>query len=102
MELTLAKHPMMRRLVASHGLFRHWQPRDSLARLDAEVRELEGFLERAPERSIPAGSVWTLNISPDSAYGEACGFNFDTFGIIKTAGAFTNWNVRIINLEIGF
>lgn len=95
-------NPMMRRLIASRGIFRHWQPHDTTGRLDAGVRELEGFLERAEERTIPIGSVWTLNISPDSAYGEACGYRFDTFGILKTAATFADWRLRVVNVDISF
>jgi len=97
-----AINPMMRRLIASRGIFRHWQPQDSMARMGAEVRELEGFLERGWERPIPDGSVWTLNISPDSVYGEACGFAFDTFGIVKTAEKFADWRLRVVNVDISF
>lgn len=95
-------NPMMRRLIASRGIHRHWQARDSITRLGAEIRELEGILEREAERPIPTGSVWTLNISPDSVYGESCGFSFDTFGIVKTARSFADWRLRVINLEIAF
>ncbi|MSU34578.1 MAG: serine/threonine protein phosphatase [Pedosphaera sp.] len=95
-------NPMMRRLIASRGIFRHWQPHDTIGRLGAGVRELEGFLERAEERTIPTGSVWTLNISPDSVYGESCGYRFDTFGIFKTAATFADWRLRVVNVDISF
>lgn len=97
-----AINPMMRRLIASRGIFRHWQPQDSIARMRTDVRELEGILERAEERPIPAGSVWTLNISPDSVYGEACGYTFDAFGILKMRGTFADWRLRVVNVEISF
>ncbi len=94
-----APNPMMRRLLAGRGVFRHWQKGDSIARDGASIRELEGFLETAPERAIPPGSVWTLNISPDSAYGEANGFDYDTFAILKTAKDFADWRVKVINVD---
>ena len=95
-----APNPMMRRLMAGHGVFRHWQKGDSSARFAASIRELEEFLETAPERAIPTGSVWTLNISPDSAYGEANGFDYDAFAILKTARNFADWRVNVINVDV--
>ena len=95
-----APNPMMRRLMAGRGVFRHWQKGDSTARFTASIRELEEFLENAPERAIPPGSVWTLNISPDSAYGEANGFDYDAFAILKTARNFADWRVKVINVDV--
>lgn len=95
-----APNPMMRRLMAGRGVFRHWQKGDSTARFAATTRELESILETAPERSVPSGSVWTLNISPDSLYGEANGFDYDTFALLKTAKNFTDWRVKVINVDI--
>ena len=94
-------NPIMRRLLASHGVFRHWQARDSVAKLGAEIQELKTFIERAEERLIPPGSVWTFNMAPDSAYGEGCGYSFDSFGILKTASNFADWRLRVINVEVG-
>ena len=95
-----APNPMMRRLLAGRGLFRHWQKGDSIARASATAGDLEQILETTPERAIPPASVWTLNISPDSAYGEANGFDYDTFAILKTAKDFNDWRVRVINVEV--
>ena len=95
-----APNPMMRRLLAGRGLFRHWQKGDSLARATATARDLEQILETAPERAIPSGSVWTLNISPDGAYGEANGFDYDTFALLKTARNFADWRVKVVNVDI--
>jgi hypothetical protein len=93
-------NPMMRRLIASRGVFRHWQRGDSKALLNAKLAELEKVLERSEERPIPTGSVWTFNVSPDSAYGEGSDYNFDSFGIVKTAPKFSDWRMRVINLPI--
>ena len=90
--------PMMRRLVASSGVHRHWQSKDSIALLEATPQELKKHIEQGEIRTIPTGSVWTFNVSPDSAYGEGCGFTFDTFGILKPAPDFENWRLRIINV----
>jgi hypothetical protein len=90
--------PMMRRLVASSGVHRHWQSKDSLALLDATPQELKKHVEQEENRAIPTGSVWTFNVSPDSYYGEGCGFTFDTFAILKPAAEFETWRLRIVNV----
>ena len=91
-------NPMMRRLVASSGVHQHWQSRDSIALLEASPQELKKHLEQGEARAIPTGSVWTFNVSPDSSYGEGCGFTFDAFAILKPAAAFEDWRLRIINV----
>ncbi|HVK58636.1 MAG TPA: metallophosphoesterase, partial [Candidatus Kapabacteria bacterium] len=93
-------NPMMRRLVASSGLFRHWQNTDSPALLNSSPQELSSRLERDENRPIPNGSVWTFNVAPDSVYGEGCGFSFDTFGILKTAELFSDWRIRVVNTQV--
>jgi len=95
-----AVNPMMRRLVASNGVFRHWQAADAPALLHASVSELAKVLERAEFRPIPPGSVWTFNVSPDSVYGAGCGFTFDSFGILKVAGNFSDWRLQVVNLPV--
>jgi hypothetical protein len=93
-------NPMMRRLVASHGVFRHWQANDSAALLNGTIAALEKALEHDEIRPVPAGSVWTFNVSPDSYYGEGCGYTFDTFGILKTAAAFADWHLQVVNVPV--
>ncbi|HEY0551355.1 MAG TPA: metallophosphoesterase, partial [Verrucomicrobiae bacterium] len=93
-------NPMMRRLVASRGVFRHWQAADSAALLDAPVGQLSKILEQNEMRGIPSGSVWTFNVAPDSVYGERCGFSFDTFGILKLSQNFADWRLRVVNVPI--
>jgi len=95
-----ALNPMMRRLLASRGVFRHWQAADSATLLESSIRDLAKVLETADTRSIPTGSVWTFNVSPDSVYGEACDYDFDTFGILKLARNFSEWRLQVINLLI--
>ncbi len=95
-----ALNPMMRRLIASGGIFRHWQTNDSPALLNRPIPELAAKLESAEERSIPAGSVWTFNVSPDSVYGEGCSYDFDTFGLLTVAPKFENWRLKRVNLQI--
>jgi hypothetical protein len=93
-------NPMMRRLKVSHGVFRHWQENDGVALADADEAKLQTVLETAAERSIPAGSVWTFNVSPDSYYGEGCDYNFDTMGILKVAERFEDWRLRVVNVPV--
>jgi hypothetical protein len=93
-------NPMMRRLLASRGVFRLWQSADSPALLDASVVELSKVLEQAELRPIPPGSVWTFNVSPDSVYGAGCGFSFDSFGILKVARNFADWRLQVVNVPV--
>jgi len=92
-------NPMMRRLKVSNGIFRHWQTNDSLQALDLPEERLSA-LERSESRSIPDSSVWTFNVSPDSAYGAGCGFNFDSFGILKVDKEFSRWSIRTVNIVV--
>lgn len=89
---------MMNRLVASRGIFRHWQNNDSDR--NATIPELAKVLETNATRPIPQGSVWTFNVAPDSYYGAGNRYTFDTFGISTTATKFTDWKLRVVNIEI--
>jgi hypothetical protein len=91
-------NPMMNRLLASHGVFRHWQNNDT--NTNATISELSNLLETKSARPIPQGSVWTFNVAPDSAYGMGNRYTFDTFGILNTATNFTDWSLRVVNIEI--
>jgi hypothetical protein len=91
---------MMRRLIACGGVFRHWQANDSSVLLNRPIAELATKLESGEERAVPAGSVWTFNVSPDSVYGEGCNYTFDTFGLLKTAPKFEDWRLRRVNLAV--
>lgn len=91
---------MMRRLKAGHGVYRHWQENDSLGLLEAEPAVIASKIDVSEERRIPSNSVWTFNVAPDSVYGDACDFNFDTFGILKVSKAFDDWRLRVVNQTI--
>jgi hypothetical protein len=91
---------MMNRIIASHGVFRHWQDGDSSNLSGAGTAELAGHLDTKPVRTIPSGSVWTFNVAPDSVYGEGNHYTFDTFGILATAKNFPDWRLKVVNVEI--
>lgn len=91
-----APNPMMNRLVASRGLFRHWQSTDAAPAAAATGAALR--VERAMERSVPEFSVWTFNVVPNSTYGIGNNFDFDTFGLLRVTENFSDWRVRIVNL----
>lgn len=93
-------NPMMRRLLASRGVFQHWQAKDAPALLNASVNELSKVLDQGEVRSIPSGSVWTFNVSPDSVYGESCNFSFDAFGILKLHRNFSEWRLQVVNVRV--
>lgn len=89
-------NPIMRRLMASRGAFRHWQEASEPAGDRFEVASLE----TGASRSIPEGSVWTLNVSPDSVYGQGNGFTFATVVVLKTAPAFADWRLSVDSVEV--
>lgn len=92
--------PLMQRLIVSNGVFRHWQGRDSENLAAASPVLLSAMLEVEPLRAIPAGSVHTFNVSPDSIYGLQCGYGFATFGILRTAGNFEDWRLEVVPVEV--
>jgi len=92
--------PMMNRLLASRGVFRHWQSAESTLGPGSTIEELSKRLETAPTRAVPTGSVWTFNVAPDSVYGEGNHYSFDAFGILTTAKDFAEWRLRVVNIEI--
>ena len=97
-----AVNPMMRRLIAGNGLFRHWHAHDSLARANATATVLrsECKLEHSSERLLKDGSVWTFNVAPDSYYGRGNNYKFDTYGVLTTGDTFADWKLRVVNQAV--
>lgn len=93
-------NPLMRRLVAQEGIFRHWQEREIVANEDDSVGAIRKRLGADKERTIPDGSVWTFNVSPDSWYGVGCGFDFVTAGILTFAPEFKDWRMRVLKINV--
>jgi Calcineurin-like phosphoesterase len=93
-------NPLMNRLLASHGIFRHWQDAESAPEFGSSIAELAKHLETGAIRVVPPGSVWTFNVGPDSVYGEGNHYTFDSFGILNTAKNFADWRLRVVNVEI--
>ena len=91
----------MNRVLASHGIFRHWQDAESTIEFESSIAELTKHLETDAIRLVPPSSVWTFNVSPDSVYGEGNHYTFDSFGILNTAKNFADWRLRVVNVEIG-
>jgi hypothetical protein len=92
--------PMMNRLLASRGIFRHWQPAETVLGPGSTIEELSRRIETTPVRVVPPGSVWTFNVSPDSVYGEGNHYSFDAFGILTTAKDFADWRLRVVNIDV--
>ncbi len=88
-------NPLMRRLVASQGVFRHWQETHSPAAQAAASETLSPRLETEKSRPIPEGSVFTFNVAPDSVYGSGCNFDFVTFGLLRLAEKFKDWRIDV-------
>ena len=92
--------PLMNRLLASHGIFRHWQEAESVLESGSSIDELAKRLETEAIRVVPPSSVWTFNVAPDSVYGEGNHYTFDYFGILNTARDFADWRLRVVNIEV--
>ena len=91
-----APNPLMRRLIASRGIFRHWQE----AKISEDPSIAAGSIETGLARPLPEGSVWTLNVSPDSVYGQGNGFNFATVILLEIGPTFADWRLKIDTVEI--
>jgi len=93
-------NPLMSRLVAFDGAFRHWQENESTADADKSVDAIRRDLKREETRSIPEGSVWTFNVSPDSVYGAGCRYDFVTIGMLSLAAEFKDWRMKVIRIPV--
>ncbi|MEM7384941.1 MAG: metallophosphoesterase family protein [Verrucomicrobiota bacterium] len=91
--------PMMRRMVLSRGVFRHWQKGDDVL-YEEDLEALEKILETEVDRPLVDQAVYTFNISPDSAYGANCGFDFGTIGVLTIRKAFDDWRLKIRNTTV--
>ncbi len=95
----LEGNPMMRRLIAGKGVFRHWQEADSEELLEGTVAMLEETLESETNRAVVDGAVYTLNVSPDSLYGLRCDYDFHSFAILQVAETFADWRFEVVNVS---
>lgn len=95
-----ALNPLMTRLLAGDGVFRHWQEQESTLNAAQSVEEVRSNLQFGVSRAIPNGSVWTLNVSPDSVYGVGCGYDFVTVGVLKLSPVFEDWRMELIKVEV--
>ena len=93
-------NPLMRRLIASKGAFRHWQESQTPDALAASGPALEAKLEVGPDRPVPLGSVWTLNVSPDSVYGLGCRFTFATCARLRLESRLEEWRVEPMTVTV--
>ncbi|MDA0813455.1 MAG: hypothetical protein O3C21_13835 [Verrucomicrobia bacterium] len=83
----------MKRLIASNGLYRHWQELGT-----ADQRELpqESLLNLTQSQSVKANAVYTLNVSPDSVYGRLLGYTFATHGLLTLGNTFDQWHIEAV------
>ncbi len=91
-------NPLMRRLVHSGGVFRHWQERD--VPLNASENLSGSGLETSSTRRLVKGAAYTFNVSPDSNYGIGNNYQFDTFGRLHLSGNFEDWKLEVIQLPV--
>jgi hypothetical protein len=93
-------NPLMSRLVASDGVFRHWQEGESTADANRSVDAIRRLLRPEESRPIPVGSVWTFNVAPDSIYGVGCQCDFVTVGLLRLAPAFKDWRMSVLRIQV--
>jgi hypothetical protein len=93
-------NPLMSRLVACGGVCRHWQTNEDSSHAGRSVEALRTTHVNA--QPIPEGSVWTLNVSPDSVYGVGCGFDFAAAAVLSLAPEFKDWRISTLTVEVKF
>jgi len=93
-------NPLMSRLVASDGIYRHWQENESTADAGKSVDAIRRQLRPEETRPIPDGSVWTFNVAPDSVYGVGCRCDFVTLGMLQLAPAFKDWRMNVLRIAV--
>lgn len=94
----LVMNPMMARLLANRGLYRHWQPDVSASPGEAASSNPGSEGGVVEVRKVSPGAVWTLNVAADTPYGLRLGFEFDSFAILQIEAAFPEWRLKVVNL----
>jgi hypothetical protein len=95
-------NPLMSRLVACGGVYRHWQANEDSSQAGHSLAEIRKTLKPGSPQPLPDGSVWTLNVSPDSPYGVGCGFNFTAAAILDLAPDFNDWRISTLTVDVEF
>lgn len=96
-------NPLMSRLVACGGVYRHWQANEDSSHAGDSVETIRNRLKPGgTPQPLPNGSVWTLNVAPDSVYGMGCGFNFAAAAILNLAPEFEDWRISTLTIEVKF
>jgi hypothetical protein len=97
-----ALNPLMSRLVACGGVCRHWHPNEDSSHAGKSVETLRATREHANPQPLTDGSVWTLNVSPDSVYGMGCGFDFTAAAVLTLAPEFKDWRISTLTVDVKF
>ncbi len=79
-----ATDPIMKGLLENDGIYKLW-------------REYEG---RNLQRSLHDGLVWTMNVAPDSTFGESLQYDFDTFVSIALQEKYDNWSMSVLHTTL--
>jgi hypothetical protein len=95
-------NPLMSRLVAGGGIYQHWQENEDSSHARHSIEEIRNTLKPAIPQPIPDGSVWTLNVAPDSIYGVGCGFDFAAAAVVNLAPEFKDWRISALTVEVKF
>lgn len=76
-----ATDPIMKGLLENEGIYKLWSP--------YEGHRLQRFLHD--------GLVWTMNVAPDSTFGEFLKYDFDTFVSIALQEKYDNWSMSVLH-----
>jgi len=95
-------NPLMSRLVACGGVYRHWQPNEESSQAGRSVEAIRKLLKTQDPQPLPEGSVWTLNVSPDSVYGMGCKFDFAAAAVLTLAPDFKDWRISTLTVDVKF
>jgi hypothetical protein len=95
-------NPMMSRLVACGGVCQHWLASEDSSRAGDSIEQIRMLRRPGRPEPIPEGSVWTLNVSPDSVYGVGCGYNFTAAAVLTLAPVFADWRLSTLSVEVKF
>jgi hypothetical protein len=91
---------MMRRIIQSGGVFRHWQERATPNARETPESVKGLSLEKERERVLVDGAVYTFNVSPDSYYGAGNQYDFDAFGRLLLKARFEDWKLQVNQLKV--
>ncbi|MFC1841922.1 metallophosphoesterase family protein [Candidatus Dependentiae bacterium] len=79
---------MFKKMVENHGIYNAWT-----------YYQWSG--KRGQKLKLAMGEpVWTLNVTPDSMYGEKLRYTYATYGVLRIKKKFKNWTLEPRNIQV--